>query len=241
MSFPTTAWSLLSEARDCPPQAVDRYLDILNRLICLYWRPVFGFLRARGYSNELAEDLTQEFWLRCFEERPLLNADRSRGKFRSFLLTILTRFCADQSPGRCRKQLAFEHGLVPVAALVRDDDSSFDVPEGSRADDVFMRQWAHSLVAAVREELRGWCHAKGRPDWHSIFERFHFPPDDAPIPSQEQLAHDHRCSRDQVRYAVDQTNRQFAIFLRAALADQVGSEDEIDAELAELMELLGTK
>ena len=55
-----------------------------------YHRPVFVVLRARGFSEEEAEDLTQDFFLRLFESRAWKRAEREKGRFRSFLLGTLT-------------------------------------------------------------------------------------------------------------------------------------------------------
>ena len=33
----------------------------MNRFMVGYWQPIYGFLRAKTHSHEMAEDLTQEF------------------------------------------------------------------------------------------------------------------------------------------------------------------------------------
>ncbi len=94
--FPATAWSFIrqlqADPREVPPA--------LNEFIRAYWKPVFRFLRARGYDSHQAEDLTQEFFLRLVQGDWLHRADLQRGRFRTFLLAILTRFLADQGPAR---------------------------------------------------------------------------------------------------------------------------------------------
>jgi hypothetical protein len=62
----------------------------LNRFIVLYWKPVFYFLRARGQGLHQAEDLTQAFFTRLLERDWVRRADPQRGRFRTFLLTLLT-------------------------------------------------------------------------------------------------------------------------------------------------------
>jgi hypothetical protein len=45
-------------------------------------------------------------------------------------------------------------------------------------------------------------------------------------------------SRDQIRYGLEQADRQFRELLRGEVADQVGCEAEIDEEIRELRRLL---
>ena len=95
--FPTTAWTMVRKAQD--PQSPER-LAAMNRCVAGYWRPVFYYLRARGHSFPQAEDVTQDFFMRFFEKNWIQPADPGRGRFRTFLLTILKRFLSDQGPER---------------------------------------------------------------------------------------------------------------------------------------------
>src|SRR5438552_4149470 len=90
--FPTTAWGFIQSIKDCAD--VD-YLPALNPFLAAYWKPVFCFLRARGYRLHEAEDLTQAFFLRFLERDWILKVDPQKGRFRTFLLTLLVRFVAD--------------------------------------------------------------------------------------------------------------------------------------------------
>ena len=244
MSFPSTAWQLLDDVRAKSAPNAESYRAAINRLTCLYWRPVYGFLRARGQTHEAAEELTQEFWLWCFEKRVLSVADPQRGRFRSFLLAVLKNFVADHSPDRQRRQSAFEVGLVPVSVLARgkeEESACFEPAQSLTPDEIFMRRWAESLILAVGEQLRMRCIERGRTDWYVIFERFHFPPPGSKRPSQEELAASLGVSRDQIRYALDQTGDQFGHLLREMLADQVTTPAELNSELVELERLLGRR
>ncbi len=229
--FPTTAWSLLEDAKDL---ASGEQTAAMNRFVVGYWRPVYGFIRAKGYAAATAEDLTQEFFLRLYERHWLAKAEPSRGRFRNYLLTILVRFLADQGAGRAPRQQQFDCRLVPISSLVRDSEKSFDVPDEATPQDIFMRQWAQALVADVRNELEVWCRSHGRPDWYEIFCAHHFPPPGEGRMSQEDLAARLRCSRDQLRYALQQT----ASLFRAAIVSQVTSDDEVDAEIRDIEQLL---
>lgn len=233
--FPTTAWSVLLAAKDSGnPDS----LAAMNRFISGYWRPVFYYLRARGKSVQQAEDLTQEFFLRFVQREWLAPADPSRGRFRSFLLTILSRFVADQSPKRAPRQHTFEQQFVPISALLGENERSFAPSETETPEDIFMRQWARSVVGNVRRRLKIWCADNGRPDWYRVFAAFNLLGDVGPRMTQEGIARKLNLSRDQVRYALAQTKQQFVDLLHAEIADQVGSSADIGEEIQELEQLL---
>ncbi|MEI8372861.1 MAG: hypothetical protein WCJ35_08510 [Planctomycetota bacterium] len=236
MSFPTTAWSMIDDVKGQQPA---ERLTAMNRFIVGYWRPIYRFIRAKGRRHDVAEDLTQEFLLKFLDHDWLSKADASRGRFRNYLLVILKRFLADESSGRAPRQKTFDQGLVPVSALVRDEERSFDPPHKEQPEDIFMRYWAQALVEEVRGELDAWCRQRGRPDWSAIFTAHHFPAAGCEGLTQHALAERFRSSRDQIRYALEQTNQEFARLFREAVASQVASDEEIDAEIRDIERLLG--
>jgi len=68
----------------------------LAKLRQLYWYPIYAFVRRRGYSQEDAKDLTQEFFSCVLEKNYLEDANPSRGRFRSFLLAAVRHFLANE-------------------------------------------------------------------------------------------------------------------------------------------------
>lgn len=233
--FPTTAWSVIRAAQNPDDPAC---LEAMNRCISAYWRPVFYFLRAKGYPLHRAEDLTQEFFLRFYQRGWIERADPQRGRFRTFLLTILTRFLADQGPERAPRQQIFDDRLVSVSALLGDAERIFEPPDNRTPEQVFMQQWARSVIANVQQCLQTWCANRGRPDWYSIFCQMYFPAPSSPRISEQALADQLHLTRDKVRYGLDEANRQFVELLRAEVADQTGADEDVDTEIRELEALL---
>ena len=91
-TFPTTHWSVvISAGQNTSPQATEA-LEVLCRT---YWYPLYVHVRRRGYDAQEAQDLTQEFFLRLLTNAYLSHADRSKGKFRSYLLVALNHFLTD--------------------------------------------------------------------------------------------------------------------------------------------------
>ena len=68
----------------------------LDDLCRSYWFPIYFYVRRRGYSAEDAEDLTQGYFAALIEKDYLSDADRERGKLRSFLLVTLKHYISDE-------------------------------------------------------------------------------------------------------------------------------------------------
>src|SRR6476660_7262321 len=108
--FPTTRWTLVVAAADpCRPEARSALVSLCEN----YWYPLYAYLRRRGYPADQAQDLTQEFFIRVLEGRYLDRADREKGRFRSFILTSLKFFVADEGD----RQRAQKRGGGAVLSL----------------------------------------------------------------------------------------------------------------------------
>src|SRR6185436_10004622 len=68
----------------------------LEKLCRAYWPPLYSYIRRQGRSRADAKDLTQAFFAKLLEKNFWARADPQKGRFRSFLLTALRQFLADQ-------------------------------------------------------------------------------------------------------------------------------------------------
>src|ERR671924_320479 len=84
--FATTHWSVVLAAGDAvSPQAG----VALAELCRTYWYPLYAFVRRKGHSPHDAQDLAQAFFARLLEKNYVAQAERERGRFRTFLLAAL--------------------------------------------------------------------------------------------------------------------------------------------------------
>ena len=233
-AFPTTAWSLVAAAKD--PQRVG-HVAAVNLLASKYWKPIFYFIRAKGYASNVAEDLTQEFFLRFLERDWIQRVDPTRGRFRTFVLTILSRFLADESAARVRKQKRFEREILSISRLVTDEDRDFEPAVSESPEAIFIRQWALTTVHNTRENVRRECIAEGREAWYDLFEASVMP-ESGQRSSQPVLAQRFGLSRDQVRYRLEQVRKRFDRSFRTELRSDGCSEEDLSRELHGLMNLL---
>lgn len=138
--FRSTAWSVVREAKEGSRPALDS-------LIAAYWKPVYFFVRRRGFDVEAAKDLTQSFFAALLERDFLDRVSADLGKFRSFVLACLCNFISNHRAG--------------AAALKRGGDFNFVAAETELAsaepspERAFHRQWARQVMSRAMERLRG--------------------------------------------------------------------------------------
>lgn len=233
--FPTTAWNCIEAARD---PLHPSFQTAITRLVSTYWRPVFHFLRARGYATADAEDLTQECFARCLQPgSPLHRADRGQRRFRDFLRTSVKRFAYEQIV-RPRKQAAFERGLVSIHDLMCDSDRAYEPPAGETPEDAFDRAWKTGLLQSVRDNLEAHYVALSDAQERQRFEIFaalNFVERDEDRPTLDELAEHFGLTRDRVRYAIDQVRKRSERLLRQEIRDQVGPDVDVEQEMRKLL------
>jgi RNA polymerase sigma-70 factor (ECF subfamily) len=136
----------------------------LAKLCQLYWYPIYAFVRRRGYSQEDAKDLTQEFFARVLGKNYLKDADPSRGRFRSFLLVAVQHFLANE----WNRQRAHKRGggLHTIALDAQTAESRYHMEPISQENPqkLYERQWALALLDQVMASLRQEYVLDGRLD-----------------------------------------------------------------------------
>ena len=120
-------------------------------------------MRRRGHSADEAQDLTQDFFLRILEGRYLDRADREKGRFRSFLLTSLKFYLADQGD-RSRAQKRRSGTLLPFEVSSGEERYQREPAHKETPERIFERRWAYSLLDRVVARLRDDCVQHGRLD-----------------------------------------------------------------------------
>lgn len=230
--FPTTTWTLIRAVGSGGMGHANE--DEMNRFIESYWKPVFRFIRAHGYSNDRAEDLTQSFFLDLMNKNWVGHADRERGRFRTFLLSVLKRFLSDQGTSRARRQMQFESNIVNVASLMTDADRSFEPSTNITPDRLFMSEWANAVVDVTCRRVQQWCDEAGHSDWYALFEVSTRPATAAKPLSQRAAAEKYGLTREQVRHALRVTKELFIRLFRDEISEQLANASDVDEEAREL-------
>ncbi len=135
--FGSTMWTLVRQARAGGETAV-------TSLVGKYREPVRRFIRRQGLSEADADDLSQEVFLRVFEDGVLERADPARGRFRSLMLAVARHVIqhhreheAAQKRGGGRARAAITDEMIAT----RERDTDFD------------REWVANLLQVALGRL----------------------------------------------------------------------------------------
>jgi RNA polymerase sigma-70 factor (ECF subfamily) len=150
--FVTTRWTVVREAGksgDAP--GAQAALETLCRT---YWFPLYAYVRRRGYGPHDAEDLVQGFFARLIRLNSLGGTDRTKGKFRAFLLAGMNHYLADEW-GRSVAAKRDVRKTVFLDAMEAENRYALEPVDRLTPELAFDRQWALSLLAHVVQRLRG--------------------------------------------------------------------------------------
>jgi RNA polymerase sigma factor (sigma-70 family) len=232
--FATTHWSLVEAAK--PDEASQtRARDALGELCRAYWYPLYAFVRSRGYSAADAQDLTQSFFARMIETGGLTWADRTRGRFRSYLLGAMKHFLANEWH---RTQTQKRGGRVQFMAWDAENPETRYAGAAEQADNpdhLFDREWALQIVAGALQTLRDEMTRAGKSDQFDALKGNLTGRDDFP---RDQVAARLGMSEGAVKVAVHRLRQRYRTLLRAAIAETVSNEADLEDEMCYLVAVL---
>ncbi len=238
--FQTTRWSLIQAART--DDQTRRHVALGN-LMTSYWKPVYCFLRRRGYDNEAAKDLTQGFFCEIVFGRGLIHkADRAKGRFRTLLLTALERYAISRRRHETRRQAKPPGGLVDLAP---EAWTNLPTPDAaSTPEQAFHFRWAADLLDQVLEEMEEEYRGTGRAAYWDLFHLRVLAPifDERESPPLAEM-----CTRLGIENETVASNmiitvkRRFRAVLKRRLRDLVGSDAEAEEELKDVFQILSQR
>lgn len=231
--FTSTHWSVVLAAADSASPEVDQALE---QLCQTYWYPLYAFVRLKGHSPEDAKDLTQAFFERFLQKHYVKDVVREKGRFRTFLLTILGRFLCDQFD---RSRAVKRGSGVPVISLDTDGaEAQLGQAAASSVNPEWMfdRAWADTVIQTSVERLHAQYSAESKGDLFGELSVYLSRPGDRSAYSS--TAQRLGMSADAVAVAVMRLRRRYRMMVRAEVANTVANPAEIDDELRYLVGLL---
>ena len=232
-AFVTTHWSVVLAAGHANTTGSR---DALARLCQTYWHPLYAYVRRLGHSPHDAQDLTQEFFARLLAKNYLARADESRGRFRSFLLTSLKHFLANEWDKAQAQKRGGGEILISIDYAAAETTCHFEPVDPSTAEKVYERRWALTLLDYVLRRLRAEYTASDR---EKLFEALKPTLTEASRAVRyAEIASRLDTSEGAVKVAVHRLRQRYRELLRAEIADTVASPDEVDGELRSLFAAL---
>ncbi|WP_231746776.1 RNA polymerase sigma factor [Maioricimonas rarisocia] len=212
----------------------------LEELCSTYWYPLYAYARRWGASRDDAADLTQEFFARLLEKQYLLAADRQKGRFRSFLLTVFKRFlskerdrAAAQKRGGDRRQFSFDVEAGERRYL-------HEPAENVTPEALYERRWALTLLERVMERVRDEYASKDKRPFFEQCKPFLTGSDHAA--TYAEIAPRLDMTESALRVAVHRLRERYRVVLRSEIAQTISDSDSVEDELNALRAALrGTK
>jgi len=232
--FATTHWSVVLASGQNDSSNARRALE---RLCCAYWPPLYSYVRRQGHSPQDAQDLTQAFFEKLLEKNFCARADPQKGRFRSFLLTALTQFVADQ---RDRARAAKRGGgaaLIPLDEQTGEEHFLQSLGQNLSPEQQFDKQWALRVVEQARVRLRQECAASGKAE---LLERVNLMGDGIHKSlTYADIAQELGMSVSAIKSAVSRLRERYGELVREEVAHTVASPAEVPAEIGYLLSIIG--
>lgn len=251
--FQTTHWSMVQRAGYADAAARREALTALLRQYLPALRA--HLVRRKRVREDRAADLLQGFIAsKVLEDGILSQADRTRGKFRTFLLTALDRYGIDQSrrdsaqkrnPGAAGGGTAVDAERSPARSSgpVLSAEEAADAGAGALqpAPDAFELEWARQLLKQTLSRMEQECVATGKSNLWRLFEDRVLGAivgDAEPTP-YEKLAVDLGFgTAERAANMLITAKRMYERFLRQTIGEYALTEEEIDEEIRDLYEIL---
>ena len=232
-AFPPTRWSVVLAAthRSTPESAA-----ALEAICRAYWYPLYAYARRCRQSPPDAQDLTQEFFRLLLEKRWLEDADREKGRLRTFLITALKRFMANEWRRASAQKRGGGQAQVPIDTDFAESRFAADADAQLPADDLYDRQWALRLLELALERLQAEFTASGKAGDFAVLKEFL---------TEAHRALDYRAvtarlglSEGAARVAVHRLRKRFREIYREEIAHTLPAGADVDAEMRHLAEAL---
>jgi len=210
--------------------------EALATLCEAYWYPLYYYIRRRGYPQDEAQDLTQEYFATLLEKAYLRVADPARGRFRSFLLGSLNHFLANEWRRQSAQKRGGKRRPLPFDIESAESRYSREPAHNLTPERAYERRWAILLLEGVLSRLRGEYAAAGKA---ALFE--HLAPclEGRQGAAYAEIARALGLSEGAVKVAVHRLRRRCRDLLRAEVAQTVGDPADLDEELRHLMDVAG--
>jgi len=235
-AFLTTHWTLIEAIKS----GEDKDRALIGLLLERYWKPVYCYLRRKGYDNEAAKDLTQGFLHEVVLNRGLVQkAEQSRGRFRSLLLVALNRYVINVQEAQTARTRIPRDKLVSLEVV--EPPELARMMTSSNPDDFYHYVWLSALLDQVLSAVETSCQQDGlRTHWQLFHDRVvqpilqgSAPPSLADVGRKHGIQDEKKASN-----MVITVKRRFRSALKEYVRTTVASDKYVQEELTEIMKFL---
>ena len=234
--FSPTSWTaVVAAGRPDTSQA----RDAVAKLCESYWRPLHAYIRRLGYSEDDAQDLTQEFLLRLMTKNVFASADRNKGRFRTFLLTALKFFLTNEYHRTTAAKRGGGKIVVSLDEQSEDSEPRYQPVSTLSPAAIYDQTWAKTVFGQAEARLGEEYAAVGKTD---LFE--HLKPFLEGVPGARgyhAVAGKLQMTPNAVGVAVYRMRQRLGQLIRTEIANTLANPapTEVEDEMRFLIETLG--
>lgn len=218
--FQSTCWGLVRSAATS---------EGMDQLIRIYWKPLYFYVRKRGYDNETAKDLVQDFLSNLIERNAILKADPARGRFRSFLLSSLANHIADWERSTRSLKRGGREVIESLDFRTGEEEFSKAVSQEMNPEWAADSEWARGVFMRCLGELQG-----DPRHIQALALRLKGEEYDA-------VAVGTGLSAGAAQVAIHRLCKQFGELLRGHLKPFSASEQELEDDISDFLQLISCK
>lgn len=231
-TFRTTRWTAVGRAKADSEEGRQALADLCEA----YYEPVAAFLRCELRDVDAARDMAHEFFACLLAGDAIANADRERGRFRSYLLGAVKHFLLQ----RRRAARRLKRGGDAECVSINDTNAGEArclADTGLTPDAAFDRQWALTVMARAFEVLRQECAAEGSEKFFHLVKPWLT--GEAAHGDQAAVAAESGINATALKVAVHRMKRRFRQAVRAEIAGTLDEAGDVGAEMSALFAALG--
>lgn len=231
--FTTTHWTVVLATAESDPQ---KQAAALEQLCRTYWYPLYSYVRRRGNGPEEAQDLTQEFFARLLEKQWLAGVEKNGSRFRSFLLSALNGFLANEYDRATAAKRGGGQQVFSLDAEQAEHHYALEPVTNETPEKIFDRRWALTVLDQALARLKAETVATRKTRHFELLN---------PFLSREPIAGEYASiagelgvSTGAVGVSVHRLRQRYRELVRAEIADTVADPRQLDPEMDELFAAL---
>ena len=239
-AFRTTQWTQVLAARGESAEAKHALRDLCEA----YYGPVEAFVGRYRAGRDDARDLTHQFFAKLLEGNSLKGVQRTRGRFRSYLLGAVKHFLSDQADRASAEKRGSGQTPQSLDGSPRHDRSErrehapLDVadPHGFPPDAFFDRQWALTIVEKAMSALQAESQDRGETQRFEVLRRWLIPSEDGAVAAEASRSLD--MTDGAFKVAVHRLRQRFRQLVKDQIASSVDGPEALQEELDYLIQAL---
>jgi len=232
--FETTHWSKVVTAGNTQSSHASEALEFLCRA---YWPPIYSYIRSQGHGQADAQDLTQAFFTKLLEKNFWARADSQKGRFRSFLLTALRHFLADEKDRARTVKRGGGYIFISIDAQAGEEQFAESMSQSLSSEEQYDRQWARTVLEEARKKLQRECITSGKS---ALYDRISLVDGETlGTSSYAEIAQELGMSVSAIKSAVFRLRDRYGELVREEVAHTVSDPTKVPEELKYLLEVIG--